>query len=369
MGPRLLAGLLAVCLAAWAETLSIQQLVSFLRSAAKINSDREVAAYLSKVRLSERLDDRTIEVLQGLGAGPRTRQALERLKNESSALPPARPVAAPAPPKPAPPPSPEQQAAIIESVREYALNYSRTLPDFICAQVTRRKVAPSTGRWAAAPGSEPEWHTIDTLTIRLSYFEQKENYKLILRNDAPVTQDYEKIGGPKAFGDFGSLLREVFETSSQASFGWDHWGRLRDRPVMVFSYRVARENSQYRLVVQDQNLSIVAAYRGTVAVDRETHAVMRVTVEAENIPADFPIRSAGTTLDYDYQDLSGRQFLLPLRAKILMGGGDALNRIDEEFRLYRKYSAESEIKFDAEPMPPLPEDKADERAAPAPSRK
>jgi hypothetical protein len=46
-----------------------------------------------------------------------------------------------------------------------------------------------------------------------------------------------------------------------------------------------------------------------------------------------------------------------------MSGGDALTKLDEEFRLYRKYTAEAEIKYDADPLPPLPEDKTKETTA------
>ena len=346
----------------------MQQLATFLRSAAKMNTDKDVATYLAGVKLSERLDDRTVEELQGLGIGPRALKALFKLRDESKGLPAAAPLPPP-PPKPAPkpPPSSEEQGAIIDEVRNYALNYSKNLPDFICAQVSTRKVAPLPGgkysRYASS-GGDPAWQTMDKLTLRLSYFEQKENYKLILRNNTPVTQDYEKIGGPKSFGDFGSLMREVFEPSSEARFDWDHWGVLRERPVMAFAYHVPQNRSQYRLVVEDLGKSIIAGYRGLVEVDTETHVVMRVTVIAQDVPADFPIREAETILDYGYQDLSGHSFLLPLKAQIQMRGADVLNRIEEEFRLYRKYSAESELKFDTEPLPPSPDEKPRPPAAP-----
>jgi hypothetical protein len=54
-----------------------------------------------------------------------------------------------------------------------------------------------------------------------------------------------------------------------------------------------------------------------------------------------------------------------------MSGGDALQKLDEEFRLYRKYSAEAEIKYDADPLPPLPDDKTKETPAtqPKPNKK
>ena len=72
MRHRLLA-LFVLSMACWcADTrLSITQLKEFVRSSVKMRyDDRKVAEYLRKVKLTHRLDDRTIEELQGLGAGP-----------------------------------------------------------------------------------------------------------------------------------------------------------------------------------------------------------------------------------------------------------------------------------------------------------
>jgi len=179
------------------------------------------------------------------------------------------------------------------------------------------------------------------------------------------------MGGSKSFGEFGSMLREIFEPSTEARFEWDHWGTLDRKRVMAFAYHVSQSRSQYRLVVEDAKLSIITAYRGLVEVDPVTHVVMRVTTIAENIPPDFPIRKAEDDLFYDYQDLSGHTFLLPLKSQVLMSTGDVLTRLDEEFRLYRKYSAEAGITYDTDPLPPLPEDKTKETPAtqPKPNRK
>ncbi len=58
---RLLAGVLAVCLAAMGQTLSVSELAKFLQSSVQLKmTDKEVAGYLGKVKLKERLDDRTI---------------------------------------------------------------------------------------------------------------------------------------------------------------------------------------------------------------------------------------------------------------------------------------------------------------------
>ena len=372
---RLLVAVFAVCLvaAAQTQTLSLRELVSFVQSSEQLikegkQTDSELAKFLAKVKLTERLDDRVIEELQGYGIGAKTLQALEALRDRTKDLMAAKPIAPPARPTPKAPPSSEEQAAILSDVREYALNYSKNLPDFICTQVTRRYAAPMPGtRWGGSALSEPSWQAQDVLQIRLSYFEQKEKYTVVLANNAIVNKDYEQMGGSKSFGEFGSMLREIFAPGTEARFEWDNWGTLRGKPVMAFSYHVSQSRSQYRLVVEDAKLSIITAYRGLVEVDPKTHVVMRVSTIAENIPADFPIRKAEDVLDYDYQDISGHTFLLPLKSQVLMNGGDALQRLDEEFRLYRKYSAEAGITYDTDPIPPLPDDKTKE--TPAPNKK
>jgi hypothetical protein len=358
---RLVAAVFAVSLAATAQSLSVSQLLSFIQSSVQLKqSDKEVAGFLAKVKMTEKLDDRTIEQLQGLGIGPKTLASLHLLRDESQGLVTAAPINPDAKPKPIPPPSSEEQAAIIDDVREYALNYSKTLPDYICTQVTRRYAAPVPGgRYGGRPGGDPSWQLQDTLTIKLSYFEQKEDYKLILVNNTVTHEDYRKLGGTVAAGDFGSMLREIFEPATQTHFEWDHWARMRGRMAYVFNYRVAQSRSQWH--ISDREADIIPAYQGLLYVDKETRQVLRITMAATDIPPSFPIQRAGEVLDYDFQTLGDQQFLLPLKGEVRLSTADVLTKNDNEFRLYHKYSSESEIKYDVTPEP-LPDDQTKEQA-------
>ena len=361
---RLLAAAFVVCTAAMGQSMSVAQLRTFLKSCESLiqkgtMTDKEVADHLTKVKLTERLDDRTIEELQGNSRlGPRTMGVLRALRDRSQALSAAAPVVTPPATEFAPPPSSEEQAKVLQEVRAYALSYSKRLPDFICTQVTRRYAAP-VGRYGGQSGREPNWQILDTLQIRLSYFEQKEDYKLTLINNTLTIQDYRTVGGASSTGDFGTMMRQIFEPSTEARFEWDHWGTLRGRLTMVFGYHVTQAKSQWH-IVYEHSLDIVPAYRGLVYVDNETHEITRLTLTPEHLPPDFPVKSAETKLDYGYEDISGRKFLLPLKAQMQMSGSDHMTRNDTEFRMYRKYSAESDIKFDTEPIAPLPEDKTKE---------
>lgn len=319
------------------------QLGGFIRSSLNLHhDDGKVATFLKKVQLTEKLDDRQIEEFEGLGAGPRTLQALRDLAAASASLPsgppPAvatRPAAAPVIP---PPPAAEQER-VLSQVRNYALDYDKRLPDFICAQVTRRYYDPS--------GLE-FWSAADTITAKLTYFQNKEEKKVMFVNGRYLDMDYDRLGGATSTGEFGSLLKEIFAAESSATFDWARWATLRGRRMYVFSYRVARPNSKWKLLYE-RTQETTPGYKGLVFVDRDTQQVMRVTLDAEDIPASFPIQAATTKLDYDYQEISSQIFLLPLRAEIRMRSGKQLVKNEVEFRMYRKFGADTSITFDTTP--------------------
>lgn len=334
---------LAACVCLAQMRMTVEQLTAFVKSSAELkHDDKQVAAYLKRVKLASRLTDDVILELKAAGAGPRTAEALEELKKASADLPEAAAAKPKAPPPPAmPPPPAEEQKRVIGEARDYALNYSKSLPNFICTQVTRRYVDPS--------GLE-FWQQQDIITAKLSYFEQKEDYKVVMVNNRVTDLKYDQVGGATSSGEFGSLLKELFDPATQAEFTWERWGKLRGRIVHVFSYRVAQARSQWH-INYDKRMDIIAGYTGLVYVDKDNPMIHRVTLKAEDIPVSFPIQQASTTLDYDVTNIGGSQFVLPLRAEIRMREGKMLSRNEVEFRLYRKFGAETTITFTPDALP------------------
>ncbi len=344
------AALGAVMLSAQAG-LRYDQLEEFLRSSIEQKfSDKEVAKFLKDQKLTFSLSDALIEDFQGLGAGPRTLEALRALQAVSGSLP-APDLAvrkAEGPPQPAPP-SDEEQARIIAEARRSALEYTDRLPDFVCLQITRRFVDPS--------GLEMDWLKVDEIKTRVSYVEGSEDYELVsVNNRMAENRTMDDLGGATSTGEFGSLLAELFSIRTDAQFSWARHSLLRGRTVYVFGFRVLQRRSRWRLVWQKER-EIISGYAGLIFVDKETERVLRIQMNAENIPPSFPITAAGTRLDYDYIPISGQPFLLPLKARVSMRSGRQMTRNDVEFRLYRKFSAEATISFDEiEDLAPLPEE-------------
>jgi hypothetical protein len=268
---------------------------------------------------------------------------LRLLRDQSQGLPaPSAAAVSGEEPSGPPPPSKEEQQRILAEARRNALEYTDRLPDFLCLQITRRYIDPS--------GLEMDWLQYDEVKSRVSYVEGHENYELVSVNNQVTERSFEDLGGATSTGEFGSLLKALFEPRTAASFTWARHSLLRGRPVYVFHFDVPRSRSIWRLTFTSTRGApsdqIVTAYSGLVYVDKETERTLRIKMDAEDVPSTFPIQQASTRLDYDYIDISSQPHLLPLKAEVRMRSGRELNRNDVEFRLYRKFSAEATISFD-----------------------
>lgn len=331
--------------------MSVEQLMQFVRSSLKLrHQDKQVANYLKKVTLTQRLGARDVETLIGEGAGPYTIDALRALQEASAQLP--DPVKTPPPPPPPqiPPPSEAELRKVLEEAKDYAKNYDKSLPDFICMQVTRRYYDPT--------GLEV-WLGIDTVTAKLSYFQSKEEKKVMFVGNKYVDIDYEKLGGTTSTGEFGSMLKEIFDEQSRTEFGWERWATLRGKRQYVVHYRVRQPYSKWQIVFE-RSMSTTPGYRGLIFVDADLKVVSRITLEAEDIPPTFPLQQARSQLDYDFTEISGRPYLLPLRAELKMRSGKDLFRNEITYQQYRKFGADTDIRFDL-PGDPLPEEKLQEQ--------
>src|SRR5260370_38289348 len=85
---RLLGAALVFCLLATAQTtLTVDQLMKFLNSAIEMKqTDSEIAKYLARTRLSDKLEDSAIEKLLASGIGPKTLAVLHTLPDQSQTL-------------------------------------------------------------------------------------------------------------------------------------------------------------------------------------------------------------------------------------------------------------------------------------------
>jgi hypothetical protein len=303
--------------------------------------DKQMASYLSTVKLTEKLDDQTMADLLTQKLGPKTLAALKTLHDASASLSEAKAAPPPPPKKVRPAPSAQEQTKILEEVRENALHYSESLPNYLCLQYTRWYVN-------ADPRSDG-WRPAGYMTERLSYVDHRENYKTVSVNDRVTTADAKTLGHALSRGEFASMLREIFEPRSAAQFDWERWSGNGKDYWYVFKFRVPQETSQYTIGYgqgKDEQ-RIVVGFSGSLFVDENTKMVLRIKMQADNIPASFPVNAASEQLDYAYAKIGEQEFLLPSQAEMLSKTeGKYLSRNTIDFRLYQKFSADAVIKFD-----------------------
>lgn len=352
---KLAALLCALALASHAQSLTVEKLVDFIKSSISQKlPDKEVAAELASIRLTSKLEDRVVEDLQREGAGPKTVAALVKLADQSNKLV----VTPPKPPPPAyvqpPAPSSEIQQTMLAEIREYALNYAKTLPDFICIQLTNRSVDMH-----FQPGSAGRWSPTDKIVEKLSYFDQQEKYEPISVNEtAMIGKTWQTLGGSISRGEFGSLLRDVFEPQTDAIFIWDHWATLDGKLAWVYRYVVLQPHSRYS-VDYDKKDHVVPGYHGLIFLQKNTsaglapHVITRMTIEPD-MPEGFPVQEIHQQIDYKFTSINGRPYLLPLDSQVQSRAGSQGSRNEIKFLRYQKYSADTTIKFDESDEPATP---------------
>jgi hypothetical protein len=233
-------------------------------------------------------------------------------------------------------PSPEEQRRTLDGARDIAIHYSSKLPDFICTEQVER-----TDRTGPAI-------KVDRLTIQLSYFGQKEKYKLVSMNGSPTAQPLESLDGLITGGEFGSLLLGVFDPSSSADFQWKASSNVRKRRAAVYTFRISRAKSHYILGHRAETGNMVeaaAGYHGEIALDSETAKVLRLTASADDIPKDSGILQSSIEVDYDSINVAGRTYLLPSHSDARMEKSYRQIANVVTFADYKKFEADSTIDF------------------------
>jgi len=235
---------------------------------------------------------------------------------------------------------PVQEDPIIVKAKEAASDFVGVLPNFFCRQLTTRYQSdrPKDG-----------WQAIDTISADLAYENGHESYTNIKVGNKPQ-KSMEEAGGNWSTGEFASLLDDIFDPGTAATFRKSGQDTISGRSATTFKFDVTREHSHWRIIMAAQ--LYYPAFRGTIWVDRETSRVLRLEMESRNMPLLFPLSKVEEAVDYDFVRLATpRPFLLPTVSEVLscQQGSSHCSRNRIEFRNYRKFGAESGITFDEKP--------------------
>lgn len=231
--------------------------------------------------------------------------------------------------------SPGEAEQVLKAARENSLHYASTLPDFLAQQATTRYFRSSVIE---------QWQKLDVVTADVAYHNGKEQYSNFSIDGRPRTQPVE-LSGAWTTGEFGTTLEDLMAESTAAQFklrGQEHAGGFN---AVVFDFAVSEANSHWEMVSPDQRRH-KPAYEGSVWIDRESKRVVRIEQRALSIPDDFPVSRMEATLQYGFAAIEQKTYLLPAGGEMTacMNGG-ACTRNVLEFRNFRKFQAESSVKF------------------------
>jgi len=230
-----------------------------------------------------------------------------------------------------------QEDPVIAKAREAAAEFSGSLPNFFCRQLTTRYESdrPRNG-----------WQALDTISADVAYEDGHESYTNVKVGNK-AQKSMEDVGGNWSTGEFASLLDDLFHPATAATFRKTGQDTIAGRGATTFTFEVARERSHWRVSVGGQ--LYYPAFRGTIWVDRESSRVLRIEMESRNMPLLFPLSKTEEAVDYEFVRLATAQpFLLPTNSEVLScdQGSPHCTRNRIEFRNYRKFGAESGITFE-----------------------
>lgn len=240
--------------------------------------------------------------------------------------------------------SPESRAAaaaptapeLISHAREWVATFTDSLPDYICHQQTTRYMEQS---------KEQGWQALDVVTAEVVYEKGKESYRNITVGGKKTTKSMDDIGGATSTGEFASTLRSLFAPQSMAHFRFAETAHSGQHDMAVFDFKVDLQRSGWQIRVGGQTLR--PAYSGSVWIEKGTARIRRVEMQADHIPADFPLDTVEAAVDYEQIPLGERSFYLPVHAENLacQRGSSICTKNTIDFRNYHKFTGNSTIQY------------------------
>ncbi len=240
------------------------------------------------------------------------------------------------------------QGAALEAVCEFSLSLRWKLPNVICDQETKRYQEGQLGEVIAR----------DTIKAKVRYESGREQYSQITVDGKPAQSVTLDSSGAWSEGEFATGLRTVFLPRTAAEFNFTKQDVLRSAQVLIFDFRVKRENNRSWYLKASSGATTFPGYRGRLWINQSNLKLMRLERRVAEVEAEFPIQQVNTVIDYGDVDLAdGTTFVLPLRAVNLTcptvaSGHCGHNELT--FKHWQKFAARARVLTGEEPPPSPP---------------
>lgn len=323
-----------------AEHVTVAQLEQALGNS-RHSSDAETARQLSTMELTERLSSTRLSSWKARLPGAKSRAALVAVADASVFLGlPAAEIPASA--------APDLNAQRLMQSRtiDYLLNTIPKLPDFFATRTTVRYREP--------PLKDGQtWKT--TIGDRSLHLAGSSSATVLYRNGYEVVdaekgnKSEEGKASLKMKGTFGPILTAALG-AARSDLTWSRWEQGTGAPRAVFRYTVPRGNSHlevtYCCLLDDGNGSGIfqrlPGYHGEIAIDPESGALLRLTVETDlelNLHPNLPILRSDILVEYGPVEIAGNTRICLVRSVSLVRARTIFEMREwgESFRIYGPY--------------------------------
>jgi VWFA-related protein len=313
----------------------LDQIFAGLRS----EPDAEVANQLSKLGLTERLNDAKLSSWIAALHGRKARQALLALADASVFLPPP-----PADVSNIPAPDLTEQKHIVSLALDYLNETIPKLPDFLARRTTVRYEETPEFIEKNARIDYRALHVADISEVTVLYRNGNE-----FLDSGGAKRKKQKAGERHliTYGTFGPLLGAAMDAIRDfGDLTWVRWERSPGGTRAVFRYVIPVGKSRYRVggccLPDGDGTSAFEApvgFHGELAIDPASGALLRFDVKAD-LKSTTPLIRSDIMIEYGPVEIGGQQYICPVKSISIMRGRSvvALTALGDSFRTYGPYA-------------------------------
>jgi len=226
------------------------------------------------------------------------------------------------------------QDPLIQQAAANSESFKGQLPDFVADKVI----------WRYLSESKPAiWRLQNRITAEVVYREGRESHQNVKMDDKAISGQKAAGSGVWSTGEFAAIQLDIFSRDTWAKFKDIGESVIAGRPARKFSYSVVDENSHW--IIRGTRNAVRPAYRGSIWIDSEKAVLLRIEMEALNLPLSFSFDTAEMTVDYGVVRISDTEYHLPVKAENLACQRGTLycSRNEVEFRNYKRFVVDSKV--------------------------
>jgi len=316
------------------QRVTVQQLEQALDKLHGVKDDK-LAQQLSDMELTERLSSAKLASLKARVSGTKSWAALVAVADASAFLDPP-PSEVPS----RPPPDLAAQRVMQSRAVDYLLQTIPKLPDFFATRTTMR--------YRELPIHEKQaWKT--AFGDRSLRWAGSSRADVLYRNGSEVVdlvKGTKREKGAVRFntkGIFGPILLSAILDSARVDWDWNRWEQGAEGLQAVFRFRVPKQESHYQLescclldaVDGTGAFELLTGYHGEIAIDAESGAILRLSLEADLEP-NLPVLRSGIVVEYGPVTIAGTTHLCLVRSISISRVRTIfdLHEWDHDFRAY-----------------------------------